>query len=200
MDIICYFIWHGFHQRGSVNLHKFVAPREAEMVETKHCLIHVGLYLGPWQLLLNFSCGPHVKWCTIFFCLCTSCWIFTSHRFVWFSKTNFYLWNYFKILFCHLIKTDKVAPSDVFLCGKDSTRRWTIMRRYHPPFTATSQKCSVGLRSEWLWLSLDFIEFKKPVLGHLSFAAGCVILQKTVHCGHREMDVLSSNNQVGCGI
>lgn len=35
------------------------------------------------------------------------------------------------------------------------------------------------------------------VLDHFSFAAGCVILQRRVHCGHGEVDVLSS--KVGCG-
>ena len=61
----------------------------------------------------------------------------------------------------------------------------------------------------WLWRPLEYSElivmFKKPVWDDLSFVTWHVILlevaiRRWVHCGHKGMDIVSNNTQVGCGV
>ncbi len=47
--------------------------------------------------------------------------------------------------------------------------------------------------------------FKKPVSDDLSFVTWCIILlevaiRRWVHCSHKEIDMVSNNTQVRCGI
>ena len=60
----------------------------------------------------------------------------------------------------------------------------------------------------WQWRPLEYSElivmFKKPVWDGVSFVTWCIILleeaiRRCVNCGHKGMDMVSSNTQVGCG-
>lgn len=53
---------------------------------------------------------------------------------------------------------------------------------------------------DWFEYSVHTVTFKKPVWEDLSSLAYCAVFRRWAHCGHKGMDTVSSNTQVGYGI
>lgn len=65
--------------------------------------------------------------------------------------------------------------------------------------------CSTTPQKYSVTVDVILVQFKKLVWDRLSFVTWCIILleagiRRCIHYGHKEMDMVSRNTQVGCGI